>query len=323
VNICNIKLLTLLIASLAAVSNVYAQDYPTKPVRLVVPFAPGGTTDVAGRLIATGLQSALGQTIVVENKPGAGGNIGADVVAKASPDGYTLLLTSSALTINPAIYDKMPYSITKDLEPVGLLMTTALVLVGSPKSNIRSVADLVTQAKAKPGSLTFGSAGVGSGSHLAGELFNQTAHIQTRHIPYKGSGPATTAVAGGEVDFTFTSQAGTLPFYQSGKVQVLAVTAKTPSPLFPGVPTVTASGVKGFEAGDWIGIMAPAGTPKAIVSRLSNELTKWVGLPETKKRLAELGFEPQTGTPQQFGDLIRAEITKWDRTAKAGSIKAE
>ena len=300
-----------------------AQQYPTRPVRLIVPFAPGGNTDVAGRLIAEGIGASLGQPVVVENKPGAGAMIGAEFVAKSPPDGYTLLLASSAQTINPSLYAKVPYDIVKDFEPVGLAMTTSLVLVASNKSGIKSVDDLIAQAKAKPGKLTFGSAGIGSGSHLAGELFNQTAHIQTLHVPYKGSGPATAAIVSGEVDFTFTSQAGALGFFKEKQVVALAITGKTPSALFPGVPIIEAVGIKDYEAGDWIGILAPAGTPKSAVDRLNSELAKWLGKRETKERLAQAGFDARTSTPAEFGALVRSELVKWSRTAKAANIKPE
>jgi tripartite-type tricarboxylate transporter receptor subunit TctC len=316
-------ILLVLLALVAAPSITRAQDYPNRPIRLIVPFAPGGNLDVAGRQIAEGLRGGLGQPIVVDNKGGAGGSIGAEAAAKSAADGYTLLLASSALTINPAIHQKVPYDIAKDFEPVGLSMVTSLVLVASNKLGIRSVADLIAAAKAKPGKLTFGSAGVGSGSHMAGELFNQTANVQILHIPYKGSGPATAAIVSGEVDLTFTSQAGALPFHKAQQLVALAITGKAPSPLFPGVPTIESVGVKNYEAGDWIGILVPAGTPKPVISRLNSELTKWLKQPETKARLAELAFEPRFGTPEEFGAVIRSELVKWNRTAKAANIKAE
>jgi tripartite-type tricarboxylate transporter receptor subunit TctC len=324
--ISRLKLGTSLILSISlavAPFTVRAQDYPTGPVKLIVPFAPGGNTDVAGRLIAQGLTTELGQTIVVENKPGAGASLGAGVAAKSRPDGYTLLLASSALTINPSLYKKLPYDMTKDFEPVGLAMTTSLVLVASNKLGVKSVAELVAKAKANPGKLTYGSAGIGSGSHLAGELFDQVAGIKTLHVPYKGSGPATAAIVSGEVDFTFTSQAGALPFYQDHQAVALAITGKAPSQLFPGVPTSEAAGVKDYEAGDWIGILAPAGTPKTVVDRVNNALAKWLSKPDTKARLAQQAFEARSGTPAEFGALIRSELVKWNRTAKAANIKAE
>lgn len=325
-NLSTAKLVTVLVvlSSLAVVPvTTFAQQYPTRPIKLIVPFAPGGNTDVAGRLIADGIGPGLGQTIVVENKPGAGASIGADFVAKSPPDGYTILLSSDAQNINPAIYPKLSHDIVKDFEPVGMAMVTTLVLVASKNSGIRSVADLIAKAKANPGKVTYSSAGVGSGSHMAGELFNQVAHIQTLHVPYKGSGPATTAVVSGEVDLTYTSQAGAAPFYKEKQLVALAITGKDPSPLFPGVPTTESLGFKGYEAGDHLGLLVPKGTPKNVVDRLNTELKKWLGKPETKARLEQMAFEPRTSTPAEYGTFIQSEVAKWAQTAKAGNIRAE
>ena len=314
----------LALAAFAAVPAItWAQQYPTRPIKLIVPFAPGGNTDVAGRLIGEGIGPGLGQSIVVENKAGAGASIGAEFVAKSSPDGYTILLSSDAQNINPAIYPKLSHDIVKDFEPIGLAMVTTLVVVASKNSGIRSIADLIARAKANPGKITYSSAGIGSGSHMAGELFNQVAQIQTLHVPYKGSGPATTAVVSGEVDITFTSQAGAAPFYKDHQVEALAITGKNPSALFPGVPTTESLGFKGYEAGDHIGLLAPKGTPKNVIDKLNAELNKWLIKPETKARLAQIAFEPQSSTPAEYGDFIRSEVAKWARTAKAANIKAE
>jgi tripartite-type tricarboxylate transporter receptor subunit TctC len=302
---------------------VRAQEYPTKPIRLIVPFPPGGNLDVAGRLIAEGLKGPLGQQIVVENKGGAGASIGAELAAKSAPDGYTLLLGAIALTINPAISEKVPYDLVKDFEPIGLSMVTSLVLVASNNSGIKSVSDLIREAKARPGKLTYGSAGIGSGSHLAGELFNHTVQIQTTHIPYKGSGPATAAIAAGEVDFTFTSQAGAAPFHKAQKMVALAITDKTPSALFPGVPTIDAAGVRDYQRSDWIGLLAPAGTPKVVINRVNTEMVKWLNLPETKAKLEQLGFESRPSTPDEFGSLIKSELVQSKRIARMANLKAE
>ena len=311
------------IATAAGAPFVHAENYPSRPIRLIIPFAPGGNTDVAGRLIATGLGTQLGQPLVPDNKGGAGGSIAAGLAAKSPADGYTLLLASSALTINPSIYEKVPYDLAKDFESVGQAMATALVLVASPALNVKTLPELVAAAKAAPGKLTFGSAGVGSGSHLAGELFNQMAKVQTMHVPYKGSGPATAAILSGEVDFTFTSLAAAAPFFKSGKVVALAVTGKTANELYPGVPTAEAAGLKGYEAGDWIGLLAPAGTPKAVVERLNDALMKWLAFPETKKQLAQAGFEVKGSTPQEFRSLIDSDLLKWNQIATAARIKAQ
>jgi tripartite-type tricarboxylate transporter receptor subunit TctC len=302
---------------------LHAQDYPNKPVRLIVPFAPGGNADASGRLIATGLSNLLGQQVVVENRPGAGASIGAGIAARSAPDGYTLLLASSALAINPAVKKNLPYDLIQDFEPVGLAMGTSLVLVASRSSGIRTVADLLAKAKASPGKLTFGSAGVGSGSHLAGEIFSQTAQVKLLHVPFGGSGPATTAVAAGDVDLTFTSQAGALALSKADKVTSLAITGKNPSTLFPGVPTIEAAGVKGYEAGDWIGVLAPKGTPQAILNKLNAELAKWLKQPETEGKLGQMAFEVDYRHPEQFSTLLRGELGKWKQAATAAGVKPE
>ena len=299
-----------------------AQAYPSKSLRFIVPFAPGGNTDVAARLIANGLSRQMGQPIVVENRAGAGGAIGTDFVAKAPPDGYTVLVGHiGALTINPAIYEKLPYNTQKDFEPVGLSVVTPLVLVSSSNVGIRSMAELIARAKAEPGKLTYGSAGSGSAGHMASELFNVAADIKTTHIPYKGAGPATTALLSGEVTFRFNGQAPSQAFVKSGKLIALGVTGMNPSPQFPGVPTLSSLGLKDFEVVDWSGLLLPAGTPKSIVAKLNVELNKYLNLPETKIQLAQLGFEGRPGTPSQFAEFIESEMEKWGRSAKAANLK--
>lgn len=311
------------VAVSATAPLVHADTYPSRPIRLIIPFAPGGNTDVAGRMIATGIGALLGQPLVADNRGGAGGTVAAGIAAKTPADGYTLLLASGALAISPAIYDKVPYDLAKDFEPIGQAVTTALVLAATPSLPFKTMPELIAAAKAEPGKITYGSAGVGSGSHLAGELFNQIAQIQTMHVPYKGSGPATTAVLSGEVDYTFTSLAAAAPLYKADKVKVLAITGKTTSDLFPGVPTADSMGLKGYEAGDWIGLLAPAGTPKAVVDRLNQALTQWLAQPETVKQFAQAGFEVSASTPQEFGAHINAELVKWKRIATNANIKAQ
>lgn len=301
-----------------------AQTYPTKSIRFIVSFAPGGNTDVVARLVANGLSQQMGQSVIVENRAGAGGGIGTDYVAKSAPDGYTVLIGHiGALTINPAIYEKLPYDTLKDFEPVGLSVVTPLVLVSAPSVGINSVTDLIAKAKADPGKLTYATAGAGSAAHMASELFNMAANIQTTHIPYKGAAPATTSIVSGEVSFAFNGQAPAQPFVKAGKLVALGVTGLTPSPLFPGVPTIASMGLKDFEVVDWNGLLVPAGTPKSIVEKLNTELVKFLNLPETKTRLAQLGFEGRPGTPAQFGTFIKSEMQKWSQSAKAAKIKAD
>ncbi|CAN5728584.1 tripartite tricarboxylate transporter substrate binding protein [soil metagenome] len=301
-----------------------AQSYPSKSVRIVVPFEPGGNTDVAARLVANGLSQQTGQQFVVENRTGAGGGIGTDFVAKAPPDGYTVLMGHiGALTINPAIYKKLPYETLKDFEPVGLAVTTPLVLVVSPKTGVKSVAELIAKAKADPGGLTYATAGAGSAGHMATELFNLAAQIKTSHIPYKGAAPGNTALLAGDVAFRFSGQAPVQEFVKSGKLIALGVTGRNPSPQFPGIPTLASSGLAGYEVEDWNGLLVPAGTPQPIVAKLNAELVKFLSLPETKVEMAKLGFEPRPGTPAQFGALIKSETEKWAASAKAADIKVD
>ena len=304
--------------------STLAQAYPTKPITFIVPFAPGGNTDVAARLVANGLGQQMGQQVVVVNRSGAGGVIGTDSVAKAAPDGYTVLVGHiGALTINPAIYEKLPYDTLKDFEPVGLAVVTPLVLVASSQIGLKSMAELIARAKADPGKLTYATAGSGSAGHMATELFNMSANIKTTHIPYRGAGPGTTAILAGEVDFRFSGQAPVLPFVKSGKLVALGVTGHNPSPQFPGIATLASLGLKDFEVEDWSGLLVPAGTPASVVTKLNAELVKYLNLPETKAQLTQLGFEGRPGTPAQFKTFIKSEMDKWSRSAKAANIKVE
>lgn len=318
-----LKLTALLLLSVSAALPVKAQEYPNRPIRLIVPFAPGGNTDVAGRLMATGMGAILGQSIVVENKGGAGATIGAGVAANAAPDGYTVLLASSALTISPAIYQNVPYDIVHGFAPIGQAMVTSLTLISSRKLGVNTLEELLQEARSNPGKLTYSSAGVGSGSHLAGVLFNRATEINAVHVPYKGSGPATNAILSGEVDYTFTSQAAALPLVEAERVTALAVTSQGDSPLFPGIPTVNAAAVKGYEAGDWLGLAVPAGTPQAVIDRLNAALVEWVSQPETKERLLQAGFEARPSSPDEFGELIKSELAMWADTVKLAGIEQQ
>jgi tripartite-type tricarboxylate transporter receptor subunit TctC len=301
-----------------------AQAYPDKPIRLIVPFAPGGNTDIAARVVAKGLSPQLGQQIVIENRAGAGGTIGTDAVAKARPDGYTVLVGHiGALTINPAIYEKLPYDTLKDFEPVGLSVVTPAVLVTAANVGIGSLAELIAKAKADPGKLTYSTAGSGSAAHMASELFNHSAQIQTTHVPYKGAAPATTALLAGEVSFAFSGVAVAQPFVKAGKLIALGVTSRKPNSLFPGVQPLASQGLKDFEVEDWNGLLVPAGTPKSVIVKLNTELVKYLSLPDTKAQLEQLGFEARPGTPGEFASFIRSEMDKWSRAAKTAKIKAD
>ena len=299
-----------------------AQGYPAKPVRFVVPYAPGGSTDTLARTIAVKLTDFLGQQVVVDNRPGANGNIGMDIVAHAVPDGYTIVLGYIAnLAIDPSLYPKMPYDPVRDFAPVTELASSPNVLVAHPSVPVRSFKELLV--KAKQGQFNFASAGVGSVGHLTGELLNQMAGLSMVHVPYKGSGQAVTDLLGGHVQLMFSGFSSTLPHIKSGKLRALAVTGARRSPAAPDVPTIAESGFPGFEATAWYGVLAPAKTPKPVISRLHNDIAKALRDPDVDKRLAGLGFEVVASTPEQFSAYIKSEIKKWEKVVKASGAKVE
>ena len=304
--------------------GAFAQAYPNHSIRLVVPFPAGGTTDILARDVAKQLTETLGQAVVVDNRPGAGGNIGADLVAKAAPDGYTLLMgTVGTHAINPSLYAKMPYDHVKDFVPVVLVAGVPNVLVVNPSVPVNTVADLVKLAKAKPGSINFASSGSGTSIHLSGELFKTMAGVDMTHVPYKGSSPALTDLMGGQVQIMFDNLPSSLPLIKSGKLRAVAVTSLKRAPALPDVPTVAESGFPGFEASSWFGILAPAGTPAPIVARLNAEVNKWLQSPEAKQQLLTQGAEAAGGPPESFVAHIRAETEKWAKVVKASGAKVD
>jgi tripartite-type tricarboxylate transporter receptor subunit TctC len=318
--------LSLLAAACAvAAGAAFAQDkWPQKPITYIVPFPPGGTTDILARTIALKLGPALGTTIVVENKPGAGGNIGSDFVAKAKPDGYTILGgTISSHAINPSIYKTMPYDAAKSFQPITLIGTNANVLVVGAASPFKTVQDVIAAAKAKPGSISFASAGNGTSQHLSGELFKSLAGIQMEHVPYKGSGPAIQDVIAGHVPLMFDTTVVAAPHIQSGKVRALAVTSPKRVKSLPDVPTMAEAGVKGYEIVSWQGIFAPAATSKDVVQRLNGELVKILKLPDVRERFEALGMEPVGNSPDEFAAFQKAEIAKWAKVVKDAKITAD
>ena len=312
-------------AYLALVGTVHAQDaWPSRPIKLVVPFAAGGTSDVLARTLAEKLQGALKQTVIVDNKAGAGGVIGADSVAKAPADGYTILLgTIASHAINPALQPKMPYDALKDFAPVDLLGSISNVLLVGATQPYKTVKDLTAAAKAKPGSVAFASAGQGSSQHMSGELFKQLAGAELTHIPYKGSAPAIQDVIGGQVPMSFETVTVALPHIQSGKVRALAVTSAKRSPALPDTPTLQEAGVKGFDVASWQAIYAPAGTPPAIVQRLNAEIEKIVAMPDVKAKFETLGLQHSPNTPAEFAAFNKAEVAKWTKVVKDGNVKPE
>jgi tripartite-type tricarboxylate transporter receptor subunit TctC len=305
---------------LAAVSQVY----PAKPIRLVVPFPAAGTTDILARAIAQKLSEALGQQVVVDNRPGAGGNIGSDMVAKSAPDGYTLLMgTVGTHAINVSLYEKMPYDAVKDFTPVVLVAGVPNVLVVNPALPVKTVADLIKLAKDKPGTINFASSGNGTSIHLSGELFKSLTGVQMAHIPYKGSAPALTDLIGGQVQIMFDNLPSSMGHIKGGRLRAVAVTSAKRAPALPDVPTIAESGVPGFEASSWFGILAPAGTPREIVLRLNAESNKALQSGEMKEKLLAQGAEAVGNSPEFFADYIRSETIKWAKVVKESGAKVD
>ncbi|MCU1376736.1 MAG: tripartite tricarboxylate transporter receptor family protein [Actinomycetia bacterium] len=299
-----------------------AQNYPARPIRLIVPFPPGGSTDLVARVVGQKMGEAWGQQVVIDNRPGANGMIGSDVVAKGIPDGYTIVLgTIGPMAINASLY-KMPYDIEKELAPITYTANIANVLVVHP-TVAKDVKELIAVAKAKPGTLTFGSSGTGGAPHMAVELFKLLAKVNVVHVPYKGGGPAMTDLVGGQISGSFASMPSAIGFIKSGKLRALGVSSDKRSPALPEVPTVAEAGVKGFSVLDWQGLFAPAKTPPAIISKLNTEIVRILALPETIERLTAAGVDIQTSTPKAFGDFVRAEIRKWADVVKQAGVKVE
>jgi len=320
------SLLTAVTLAIACVTGTaFAQDkWPSKPITYVVPFPAGGTTDILARLIAQKLGPALGTTVIVENRAGAGGNIGSDFVAKATPDGYTILGgTISSHAINVSLYPKLPYDPVKSFSPVALIGTNANVLVVGAASPYKTVQELTAAAKAKPGSISFASAGNGTSQHLSGELFKSIAGLEMVHVPYKGSAPAIQDVIGGQVPMMFDTSVVASPFIESGKVRALAVTSAKRTPQLPNVPTMAESGVAGYDLESWQAIFAPANVPAPILQRLQTEVATIIKSPEIQERLGKLGMAPSTLTAAQFAAFQANEIAKWAKVIKAGNIKID
>jgi len=299
-------------------------NYPARATRIVVGFAPGGGTDVMARFFAQKLSESFGQSFVVENRPGAGSNIGADYVAKSAPDGYTLLMAIQSLTINVSLYNKLTYDAVKDFAPISTVAATPNCFAVHPSLPVKTMRDLIALAKAKPGEIAYASPGSGTPVHLSMELFRSMAGIKLLHIPYNGAGPATTAVLGGQVPLLPNGLPITLPHARSGKLRMLAVTSPERSQLAPEVPTVAeAAGLKGYEANIWYGLLAPAGTPAPIINKLNAEVERLLQQREVRERLATLGFEPIRNTPAAFAELIKTDIQKWGKVVSESGARAD
>jgi tripartite-type tricarboxylate transporter receptor subunit TctC len=308
--------------ALATAGTALAQ-YPAKPVRLIIPFPPGGSADTIARLLAQEMSKSLGQPVVAENRAGAGGNIGVDVVAKSAPDGYTIgLAAAGALAINQHLMGKLPYDPVKDLAPVSKLADIPIVVAVANTTPAGSVQELIAAAKAKPGGLSFGSAGNGTAMHLSGELFKIMAGVDMTHVPYKGSAPAVTDLVAGQVPVAFVDLVSALPQIRAGRVKGLAVASGKRTITAPDIPTIAEAGVPGYDAVGWFGLVAPAGTPPEVVARLNAETVRIMALPEVRDRALATGAEPSTGTAAEFTLFIASEIPKWERVVKASGAKA-
>ncbi len=300
-----------------------AQSYPSRPVRLVVPFAPGGGNDFLARLVGQKLGERLGQQFLIDNRAGAGGNIATDLVAKAPPDGYTLLLGFiGPFAISPHL-EKITYNPVRDFTAASLLASSYHVLVAHPSLPVRSVKELIAFAKARPGEINYASSGSGGNLHLVGELFKTHTGVNLIHVPYKGTGPAAVAVVSGEAHLLFSSITAVMPHVRSRRLVALAVTSPARSPLAPEVPTLLESGLRGVEVGSWYALVAPAATPRDVVARLNAELVKVAAMPDYRQQLEKQGFEPVTSSPDQFASFVQAELDKWGRIIKAAGIKSE
>ena len=311
------------VLALCGCSSAFAQSYPTKPIRMIVAYPPGGGTDIVGRMMAQKMSEDFAQTVVIDNRGGAAGSIGSEIAAKSVPDGYTILMGNVAPNaINVSLYAKLGYDPVRDFEPVSLVASTPNILVVHPTLAVKTVSDLIALAKAKPGTLNYPSAGLGSSSHLAGELLDSIAGVRMVHIPYKGGGPALTDLLGGQMQLMFATMPAAMPHVRSGKLRAVAVTSAKRSQAMPELPTIGET-LKGYEASTWYGVLAPARTPRPIVTKLHGEIVKILGVAETRDKLLLQGFEPVGGTPAEFGAYIKSEIEKWGKVVKAAGIRAE
>ena len=323
------RLLAVIALALTVLAPAHAQTWPTKAVRIIVPFPPGGTTDIVARSIGFELQRMWQHAVVIENRPGAGGNIGADLVAKSAPDGYTLLMgTVGTHAINQALFAqsgaKMPFDPARDFVPITLAAGVPNVMVINPKLPVNTVAEFIAYAKARPGQLNMASSGNGTSIHLSGELFKTVTGVYMVHFPYRGSAPAVTDVITGNMNVMFDNLPSALPHIKSGRLKALAVTSRTRSPALPNVPTIEeAAGLKGFDATSWFGLFAPAGTPRAIVDKVQSDVAKALAIPEVRERFVAQGADPGGNTPEQFAAFIRAETDKWTRVVKFSNAKVD
>ena len=317
-----VALLSVIAATIYAPAAL-AQSYPNKPIRLVIPYNPGGVVDYIGRVLAQHLNKSLGQPVVAENRPGAGGIVGTDTVARSAPDGYSLVIMDPAIVINPTLQPSMPYDLFKDLEPVSIVSSSPLVLVVTPGLPVKTFADLISYAKANPGKLNFSSAGIGTTPHLSGELFKQRTGAEATHIPYKGIALSYTDMMSGKIQFSFSSIAGAVPFTADNRVKAIATTgSKRTTTVYPDLPTVSESGLPGFEVDLWLGIFAPKGLPADVKNKLSTAIAEVLKEADIKAAFAKVGAEPLGATPDQAASTIKSEFEKWKKVIADGNIKS-
>ncbi len=313
-----------LVAFTLAAPVALGQAFPAKPIRLICPFPPGGAVDIASRAIATELSKVLGQTVTVDNKPGAGGNIGGTEAARSSPDGYTIFMTTSGINaINPALYAKMPFDPNKDLAPVAALVSLANVLVLHPSVKANSVAEVIALARAEPGKINYASSGSGTSIHMSGEMFKFLTKTDMTHIPYKGSAPAVTDLLGGQVMLMFDNIPSALPHIKAGKLRALATTGAKRDAALPDLPTIAETGVAGYESGVWFGLAVPAATPKDVIARLNDAANRGLKSPDFIKRMTDLGYNIMGGTPDNMAELLKVEVGRWGPIVKASGAKAD
>ena len=309
--------------SLAAAPDASAQGYPNRAIRMVVAFAPGGASDTNARIVSQKLSEQLAVPVVVDNRPGAGSMLGTEIVARAAPDGYTLLTASAELSINPSLQPKIPYDALKDFAPISQTVSSQYALSTHPSVPVKSVKEFIALAKARPGQLNYGSSGVGSANHLAGAMFQEMTGTKLVHIPFKGAGPATIALMGGEIDFMFSSTTAVVAQVKLGRLRAIAVTGPKRFSEMPDIPTVSEAGLPGFVVTGWFGVVAPAGTPRDIISKLGAEIVKVVRQPAVQERFASFGTVPVGSSPEEFAAFLRAEIEKWSRVVKASGARPD
>jgi tripartite-type tricarboxylate transporter receptor subunit TctC len=311
------------LAAFLCVSSALGQSYPSRPIRIVVPYPPGGFNDTLGRTLAAKFTEAWGQPAVVENKPGANTVIGTDYVAKSPPDGYTLLVVAFPFAVTPSLLKNMPYDTVKDFAPIAWAAVSPNALVVNPSLPVKTVAELVALAKAKPGTLSYASTGNGSSNHISMELFKSLAGVDIVHIPYKGSGPAVTDLLGGQVQLMFDNAPNVMPQVKAGKLRALGMSGAKRSSFAPDIPTIAESGVPGYEVAVWFGLVAPAATPREVVMKLNAEVLRILAMPDVRERFQSQGVEPVGSTPEQFGEHIRGQMVKWAKVVKDAGVQAE